>query len=37
MGLETFLDMEEDRAVELLAELTEKVIADPDYDPAPFL
>lgn len=33
MGLETFLDMEEDKAVALLADLTEKVIQDPDYDP----
>ena len=33
MGLENFLDMEEDKAVDLLATLTEKVIQDPDYDP----
>ncbi len=34
MGLETFLDMEEDRAVALLAELTERALNDPAYDPA---
>lgn len=34
MGLENFLDMEEDKAVALLADLTEKVIQDPDFDPA---
>ena len=33
MGLENFLDMEEDKAVALLATMTEKVIQDPDYDP----
>lgn len=33
MGLENFLDMEEDKAAELLAAMTEKVIQDPDYDP----
>ncbi len=37
MGLENFLDMEEDKAVALLADLTERVLADPDFDPAEVL